>query len=105
MPSAVTGQPDQPGEAPVPGVPGVPGVLGVPAAAGEPVEQDGVGAPDGLQRLWMPHRMAYIKGEGKPPGGGDGEDCPFCRIPGLPDSDGLIVARGALVHGVVNPYP
>jgi len=28
--------------------------------------QDGTGIPDGFQRLWMPHRMAYIKGEGKP---------------------------------------
>jgi ATP adenylyltransferase len=71
----------------------------------EPVEQDGVGAPDGLQRLWMPHRMAYIKGEGKPSVAGDGEDCPFCRIPGLPDSDGLIVARGTLVYAVLNLYP
>ena len=26
-------------------------------------------APDGLQRLWMPHRLAYIKGEGKPADG------------------------------------
>ena len=29
----------------------------------EPAEQDGAGAPDGFQRLWMPHRMAYIKGD------------------------------------------
>src|SRR5262249_42023722 len=27
----------------------------------EPVERDGAGVPDGLQRLWSPHRMAYIK--------------------------------------------
>ena len=35
--------------------------------------QDGAGIPDGFRRLWMPHRMAYIKGEGKPVGtdGGD----------------------------------
>jgi len=96
MPSAVTSQPDQPGEIPP---------AGVPAAAGELVEQDGAGAPDGLQRLWTPHRLAYIKGEGKPAGGGDGEDCPFCRIPGLPDENSLIVARGALVYAVLNLYP
>ena len=51
------------------------------------MEQDGVGEPDGIQRLWMPHRMAYIKGEGKPDSGGAGGDCPFCRIPGLPDDE------------------
>ena len=28
--------------------------------------QDGAGIPDSFARLWMPHRMAYIKGEGKP---------------------------------------
>ena len=72
--------------------------------AGGAWQQDGVGEPDAIQRLWMPHRMAYIKGEGKP-AGGDGEECPFCRIPGLPDSDGMIVARGALVYAVLNLYP
>ena len=32
----------------------------------ELVSQDGAGVPDGFQRLWMPHRLAYIKGENKP---------------------------------------
>jgi ATP adenylyltransferase len=77
----------------------------VPARSGGGVPQDGAGAPDGLQRLWMPHRMAYIKGEGKPADGGAGQECPFCRIPGLPDAEGLIVARGALVYAVLNLYP
>ena len=41
---------------------------GVTGAAGGPelTGQDGVGEPDALERLWTPHRMAYIKGEGKP---------------------------------------
>ncbi len=60
-------------------------------------------APDGLQRLWMPHRMAYIKGEGKPPEGSD--ECVFCEIPKLSDADGLIVARGSDVYAVLNLYP
>ncbi|GAA3311157.1 hypothetical protein GCM10020219_018240 [Nonomuraea dietziae] len=34
----------------------------------EPMEQAGAGAPDNFQRLWTPHRMAYIKGENKPSG-------------------------------------
>ncbi len=67
--------------------------------------QDGAGIPDGFQRLWMPHRMAYIKGEGKPKDADEGDGCPFCRIPRLTDSDGLIVARGALVYTVLNLYP
>ena len=71
----------------------------------EPVRQDGVGDPDGFRRLWMPHRMAYIKGENKPAGHGQDDGCPFCRIQTLPDAEGLIVARGSLVYVVLNLYP
>jgi ATP adenylyltransferase len=66
---------------------------------------DGVGIPDGFQRLWMPHRMAYIKGEDKPDGTDEGDGCPFCRIPKLSDAEGLIVARGRVVYTVLNKYP
>lgn len=66
--------------------------------------QDGVGDPDGLDRLWTPHRMDYIRGENKPSDRSSGE-CPFCRIPGLSDEDGLIVARGDLAFVVLNLYP
>jgi ATP adenylyltransferase len=68
------------------------------------VPEDAAGVPDGFRRLWMPHRLAYIKGEGKPESAG-GDDCPFCRIPKLPDADALIVARGSLVYAVLNKYP
>ena len=64
-----------------------------------PQAQDGVGIADAFARLYTPHRMAYIKGEGK--GGG----CPFCEIPRLSDEDGLVVARGALAYAVLNLYP
>jgi ATP adenylyltransferase len=73
-------------------------------ASRERSEQDGVGVPDGFQRLWMPHRMAYIKGENRAVGSHE-EGCPFCRIPGLGDEEGLIVARGDLVFTVLNLYP
>ena len=76
-----------------------------PAASASQAPQDGVGIPDAFQRLWMPHRMAYIKGEGKPVGTDEGDGCPFCRIPKLSDEDGLIVARGDLVYTVLNLYP
>ena len=68
-------------------------------------EQVGVGDPDGFRRLWTPHRMAYIKGEGKPAGPGAEQGCPFCRIPQLPDADGLVVARGERTFAVLNLYP
>ncbi|MEV6873209.1 HIT domain-containing protein [Amycolatopsis sp. NPDC051128] len=70
----------------------------------EHVEQQGAGVQDAFQRLWTPHRMAYIKGQDKPE---DDEEhgCPFCRIPSLDDKTGLIVARGELVYAVLNLYP
>ncbi len=64
--------------------------------------QDGVGDRDAFERLWTPHRMAYIKGAGKP---ASDDDCPFCRAPGLSDEDGLVLARGELVYAVLNLYP
>ena len=63
------------------------------------------GVPDAFGRLWTPHRMAYIKGEGKPSGPGGDEGCPFDEAPKLSDEDGLIVARGDLVYAVLNLYP
>jgi ATP adenylyltransferase len=62
------------------------------------------GVPDEFQRLWTPHRMTYIGGEGKPASDAK-HHCPFCDIPGRTDEDGLIVARGELVYAVLNLYP
>ena len=59
---------------------------------------------DGLERIWTPHRMAYVRGENKPTDDTAGE-CPFCRIPGLDDSDGLVVHRGETAYVVLNLYP
>ena len=62
-------------------------------------EQAGVGIQDAFARLYTPHRMAYIKGEGK------GGECPFCAIPAMDDRDGLVVHRGELAFAVLNLYP
>jgi ATP adenylyltransferase len=70
----------------------------------EHVHQDGIGEPDQLDRLWTPHRMAYIRGENKPEDDSERE-CPFCRIPGLDDEAGLIVHRGTSAYAVLNLYP
>ena len=74
-------------------------------------QPDAPGVPDGFGRLWTPHRMAYIKGgadtHGEPDDGSHRpeETCPFCRAPGLPDEEGLVVARGELTFTVLNLYP
>nr|WP_232835599.1 HIT domain-containing protein [Actinocorallia populi] len=70
-----------------------------------PEEQEGVGEQDGFQRLWTPHRMAYIKGENKPSGPGRDDGCPFCEIPKGTDEDGLVIRRGTAVFAVLNLYP
>ena len=64
-------------------------------------EQRGAGLQDAFARLYTPHRMAYIRGEGKP----HGDACPFCEIPALSDRDGLVVARGEVAFAVLNLYP
>jgi len=63
------------------------------------------GVPDGFERLWTPHRMAYIGGQDKPTDREAGPGCPFCRIPTLGDEEGLVVARGTVAFVVLNLYP
>jgi ATP adenylyltransferase len=58
------------------------------------------GAADDLERLWTPHRMAYIKGQERP-----SHECPFCLAPSLEGEESLVVARGELVYSVLNLYP
>ena len=60
------------------------------------------GVPDEFQRLWTPHRMAYIE---KGRDGLDSDECPFCVAPTRSDEDGLIVHRGELAYVVLNLYP
>jgi ATP adenylyltransferase len=59
---------------------------------------------DAWDRLYTPHRMAYLQGEGRP-ATGSGDACPFCEAPGLPADDGLVVHRGRQVYVVLNLYP
>jgi ATP adenylyltransferase len=66
--------------------------------------QEGVGVPDALQRLWTPHRMAYIRGANKPDGS-EPEGCPFDRLVEMDDAQALILSRGAQVYAVLNLYP
>jgi ATP adenylyltransferase len=64
-----------------------------------------VGEPDGFERLWTPHRMAYLLGGDKPVSDEAGADCPFCRAPRRDDADALIVARAEHAYVVLNLFP
>ena len=59
------------------------------------------GVPDGFQRLWTPHRMAYIKADPQE----RRDACPFCAAPDKSDEDGLIVARGETAYVLLNLFP
>lgn len=77
-------------------------------AHAEPVDArsaaDFAGSPDGFERLWTPHRMAYIDGEERPRDASAGQ-CPFCAAPTKADAEGLLVARGRLCFVVMNLFP
>lgn len=59
------------------------------------------GVPDEFQRLWTPHRMAYISAGREPME----KNCPFCAAPDKSDEDGLIVARGKTAYVLLNLFP
>ncbi|QSR31580.1 diadenosine tetraphosphate hydrolase [Nocardioides sp. S5] len=54
---------------------------------------------DALERIWTPHRMAYVRSAV------DDEGCPFCAIPAHPDDESLVVARGESTYVVLNLHP
>jgi ATP adenylyltransferase len=66
-------------------------------------DTDFAGMRDGFQRLWTPHRLAYITGERASDDAGDG--CPFCAAPAKDDATGLVVHRGTTCYVVMNLFP
>ena len=62
---------------------------------------DFAAAPDAFQRLWTPHRIAYIETGQMPTQG----ECPFCVAPTLGDEKALIVARGTTAYVLLNLFP
>lgn len=57
--------------------------------------------PDGFERLWTPHRIAYIE-DGQMPAE---DECPFCIAPSMTDEAALIVARGTHAFVLLNLFP
>ncbi len=57
--------------------------------------------PDGLERLWAPYRMAYVRqaGEANPTG------CPFCAMVAGDQQTDLIVVRGEHCFVAMNLFP
>ena len=59
------------------------------------------GAPDSFQRLWVPHRIAYIHGNA----GKKGDECVFCVATKLPEEESLVVYEGTSCYVVLNLFP
>ena len=74
----------------------------IPDAVVEP-GADLAGIPDGFQRLWTPHRLAYIEQGQTAADAGAG--CVFCTAPTLSDEQALIVHRGELGYVLLNLFP
>ncbi|MCD1143712.1 HIT domain-containing protein [Kocuria sp. LUK] len=61
------------------------------------------GVPDSFQRLWTPHRLAYVRGEDPSVQASPG--CPFCGGPERADEESLIVHRGERCFVILNLFP
>lgn len=77
---------------------------GAPSPAPGSIVDTGVGEGDRLDRIWSPHRLAYVAGAPKS-APADATGCPLCDIPAMGDAEGLVVARGESVYAVLNLYP
>ncbi|RLV50177.1 HIT domain-containing protein [Nocardioides mangrovicus] len=61
---------------------------------------------EGFERIWTPHRMAYIADAGSDQTDvHTPEGCPFCAMVGRPDAETLVVARGEHTFAVLNLHP
>lgn len=66
----------------------------------DPVGQERDGF-EGFDRLWTPHRMAYIV----PTEPGEQRGCPFCAMADRPLEESLVVHRGETCFAVLNLHP
>jgi ATP adenylyltransferase len=70
------------------------------------VSEERAGVADELERLWTPHRMAYINSGDRVSDDYDQPaGCPFCQAPGLSHERSLVVNRGEVAYVVLNLYP
>lgn len=56
---------------------------------------------EGFDRLWTPHRMAYVA----PTRTADDDGCPFCPMVGADPRESLVVATGEHCFTVLNLHP
>ena len=63
------------------------------------------GDPDGFERLWTPHRMAYVRNASERAPIAAEHECPLCKKVSDNDREHLVVHRGEHCYVVLNLYP
>lgn len=63
------------------------------------------GDPDGFERLWTPHRMAYVRNSSSRAPIETENECPLCKKVSDNDREHLVVHRGQHCYVVLNLYP
>ena len=63
------------------------------------------GPSDGLERLWAPYRMSYVRGDAEESVTTAGDVCPFCAMAAEERRDELVVHRGEHAFVVLNLFP
>lgn len=63
------------------------------------------GDPDGFERLWTPHRMAYVRNASERAPIEQEHECPLCKKVSDDDRAHLVVHRGEHCYVVLNLYP
>lgn len=63
------------------------------------------GEADGFERLWTPHRMAYVSHASDRPEYEGAHQCPLCQKIDGDDRESLVVHRGVHNYVVLNLYP
>jgi ATP adenylyltransferase len=70
------------------------------------VEPDAMaGEPDAFQRLWTPHRMAYVRNASERAAITAEDQCPLCKRDEDEDRTHLVVHRAEHCYVVLNLYP
>lgn len=78
-----------------------------PRTGQDPAPEQGSAFPgvaDGMERLWTPHRWAYVEAD-HPRESSGSDECPFCAAPDRSDEDALIVHRGETCYVLLNLFP
>lgn len=74
-------------------------------ADGAEFPEEMAGMSDGFERLWTPHRLAYVKDASERQSETPKDGCPFCLEGPDQDEQRLVIARGEHCFVILNLFP